>query len=191
MEENKETQKGDAPEQRMTYKEVLQLGIDRYNSPIDRGARINFEPNAVTIELPSGKKYRDQLDAEIVSPKDYDLLCEFLTRKILLEGFTRPYPVGACNRDGVLLQPVEQFNIHQVNRIAKTVDTNLISDGYHTFGELYEHRIELFIALCRRNQDIAWKSLTHSDGSSIEGWFLMGLYETKGEQITYHLPMSY
>ncbi len=28
-------------------------------------------------------------------------------------------------------------------------DTNLISDGYHTFGELYEHRIANFIALCK------------------------------------------
>lgn len=28
-------------------------------------------------------------------------------------------------------------------------NTNLISDGYHTFGELYEHRIMNFIALCK------------------------------------------
>lgn len=28
-------------------------------------------------------------------------------------------------------------------------DTNLISDGYHTFGELYEHRIINFVTLCK------------------------------------------
>lgn len=71
------------------------------------------------------------------------------------------------------------------------VDINLISDGYHTFGELYEHRIELFIALCARNTDVAWKSKLHHGGTSIEGWFIMGLYQVKGFQITYHLPMSY
>jgi hypothetical protein len=27
------------------------------------------------------------------------------------------------------------------------INTNQISDGYHTFGELYDHRISLFIAL--------------------------------------------
>ena len=26
------------------------------------------------------------------------------------------------------------------------IDTNLISDGYHTFGELYDHRFALFLA---------------------------------------------
>lgn len=34
------------------------------------------------------------------------------------------------------------------------VDTNQISDGYHTFGELYEHRIALFRALCSMQLEI-------------------------------------
>lgn len=39
-----------------------------------------------------------------------------------------------------------------VNWIIKqnpNMDTNLISDWYHTFWELYKHRIHLFIALCK------------------------------------------
>jgi len=78
------------------------------------------------------------------------------------------------------------------------VDTNLISDGYHTFGELYEHRITLFLALGRvlnerREEDescITWKSVSHSDGSIWGGWFIAGIGLEKGKQITYHLPMS-
>lgn len=73
------------------------------------------------------------------------------------------------------------------------VETNSISDGFHTFGELYEHRIELFIALCRvyseRVMTIAWRSKIHSDGSSFDGWFVLGLDYGK-DQITYHLPIS-
>lgn len=73
-----------------------------------------------------------------------------------------------------------------------------VSDGYHTFDELYAHRIELFMSLCfqiYQNNDHAdmmpvWKSLEHSDGTSIEGWFVMGIYTEKGKQITYHLPES-
>ena len=70
-----------------------------------------------------------------------------------------------------------------------------ISDGYHTFGELYDHRFALFAALCRSIAEddsypvsMVWKSRAHSDGSKFEGWFIMGLVTEPGKQITYHLP---
>lgn len=76
-------------------------------------------------------------------------------------------------------------------------ETEDISDGYHTFKELYSHRIELFIALCNtmdRHRDVStppiWKSKKHSDGSSWEGWFICGIGKDKGKQITYHLPLE-
>lgn len=74
-------------------------------------------------------------------------------------------------------------------------NTDLISDGYHTFGELYEHRITLYIALCKLiteipNHSTVWRSILHSDGTTFDGWFLLGVCVTKGEQITYHLPLS-
>lgn len=71
-------------------------------------------------------------------------------------------------------------------------DTNKISDGYHTFGELYEHRFRLFIALIQYASDYVytWKSKSHSDGTMYEGWFIAGIGVEKGEQITYHLPIS-
>ncbi len=68
-----------------------------------------------------------------------------------------------------------------------------IGDGYHTFDELYEHRITLFIALCKQvfyTDRIVWRSKLHSDGSSYDGWFILGINVEKGEQITYHLPLS-
>ena len=78
-----------------------------------------------------------------------------------------------------------------VNVLAQGTDTNKISDGYHTFGELYEHRITLFIALCKLiRQGNTWRSKKHSDGSEFEGWFIMGINTAPGEQISYHLPLS-
>lgn len=72
--------------------------------------------------------------------------------------------------------------------------TDLLSDGYHTFGELYEHRIQLFVTLCRTlalcdelNIPI-WKAKHHADGSSYPGWFIMGIHTLPGRQISYHLP---
>lgn len=76
--------------------------------------------------------------------------------------------------------------------------TELLSDGHHTFGELYEHRFKLFMALCKmitRNPSLkktlpVWKSKMHSDGSFFKGWFIMGIGKEKGKQITYHLPLA-
>lgn len=88
-----------------------------------------------------------------------------------------------------------------LNTLIKGVDTDKISDGYHTFGELYEHRCALFIVLARTidNWDRSlnaqgangiWRSKRHSDGSEYDGWFLLGMHKKKGEQISYHIPMK-
>lgn len=83
----------------------------------------------------------------------------------------------------------------------------VVSDGYHTFEELYDHRITLFIALCRtlvwavRNQDMyegdtpgryedVWRSKVNGDGSTWKDYFILGINKEPGEQITYHLPLS-
>lgn len=73
-----------------------------------------------------------------------------------------------------------------------TVNTNNISDGCHTFGELYDHRAKLFSIIC--NQDFicedAWKSRLHSDGTMFDGYFIVGINTPKG-QATYHYEMKY
>src|SRR5688500_15781523 len=72
-----------------------------------------------------------------------------------------------------------------------TEETDFISDGYHTFGELYEHRNNLFIKLCKTHPEIpTWRSKLHSDGTGFDGWFIIGMYKEKGKQISYHLPLS-
>lgn len=64
-----------------------------------------------------------------------------------------------------------------------------VSDGYHTFNELYAHRIALFIALAVTHSHIAWRSMKHDDGSEYEGWFIAGMHLPTGD-ISYHLPES-
>lgn len=65
-----------------------------------------------------------------------------------------------------------------------------VRDGYHSFDELYEHRILLFIALVTATELRSWRSFKHDDGSSTDGWFIAGLELTTGT-ITYHLPEKY
>lgn len=67
-------------------------------------------------------------------------------------------------------------------------------DGYHSFTELYEHRILLWITCCYMalaNRQEVWKSINHSDGSTYAGWFVLGMNSEAGKQITYHVPVKY
>ena len=67
----------------------------------------------------------------------------------------------------------------------------IISDGYHTFSELYEHKNKLFITLLNMlgNGDFhVWKSHRHSDNEQCEaGWFIAGF----SDKLSYHLPIEY
>ena len=67
-----------------------------------------------------------------------------------------------------------------------------VSDGYHTFDELYEHRHLLFILLVSTNQWYLkpWKSKLHDDGPMYPGWFIAGTTLPSGP-ISYHLPLEY
>jgi hypothetical protein len=65
--------------------------------------------------------------------------------------------------------------------------TGEVSDGYHTFDELYEHRCTLFLALMQAHPDRSWVSTKHNDGSKWDGWFVAGMRLPTGD-VTYHLP---
>lgn len=60
---------------------------------------------------------------------------------------------------------------------------NDISDGYHTFDELYDHRCLLFVNLClMQPEKCAYK---HDD--DFGDWFCLYLETPKG-QVSYHIP---
>lgn len=70
------------------------------------------------------------------------------------------------------------------------VDVEKISDGYHTFEDLYEQRLILSAALAK-NTPYAWKSKRHEDGSVPfgGGWFIMG-FDTDDGCYTYHYELK-
>jgi len=75
--------------------------------------------------------------------------------------------------------------------------TAATSDGFHTFAELYEHRSALFLyALSQASEDNdAWYTTEHEDGSMFDGYFLAGMDVRTGydiwERVTYHLELKY
>ena len=85
-------------------------------------------------------------------------------------------------------------------------DTNYISDGSHTYGELYHHRAVLFASLVsivtkahlltsyNKNDTqepiYCWKSKLHDDGTMFDGYFIVGIKTWEG-MATYHYDMKY
>jgi len=69
-------------------------------------------------------------------------------------------------------------------------DMGKVSDGYHTFNELYEHRNLLFLNLAASNPEIAFKTRLDDKKEKYGGWFILGI-NTEYGQITYHLPEKY
>ena len=65
-----------------------------------------------------------------------------------------------------------------------------ISDGYHTFGELYYHRMILFSIICKQNKGLAWKSWLHNDGTMFDGYFIVGISTPEG-QYSYHYSAEF
>ncbi len=66
-------------------------------------------------------------------------------------------------------------------------DIGNVSDGYHTFDELYAHRVQLFLGLMLSHPEMSWVSNLHHDGSKFDGWLLAGMMLPTGD-ISYHVP---
>lgn len=85
----------------------------------------------------------------------------------------------------------------ELMRLAPAVDAVVLpeggignlSDGYHTFNELYHHRAILFSVICNTYSGVAWKSKKHHDGSMFDGMFIVGI-ETPQGQATYHYDID-
>jgi len=66
-------------------------------------------------------------------------------------------------------------------------DSDKVSDGVHTFGDMYKIRDFLFISLMRRFPDRSFRSLRHDDGTFREGMFIAGVLLPTGKQVTVHM----
>ena len=75
------------------------------------------------------------------------------------------------------------------NKLLLPCDVSAVSDGYHTFDELYTHRTALWALILTCNKEIAFKTKLNDMGEQLGGWFIAGLNTGHG-QLTYHLPDS-
>lgn len=89
------------------------------------------------------------------------------------------------------LQNKEQikYNPNDLYKLVSQKEVENISDGYHTFKELYHHRAILFSVICNSNKDISWKSKKHNDGTMYDDMFIVGINTSKGIA-TYHYHLK-
>lgn len=101
----------------------------------------------------------------------------------------------------LLFDKVEIDNSHNIalNKINKYIEhmdsdiRQLVSDSYHTFGELYYFRHVLFATILNSNKDKSWKSLKHHNDEEFpmfDGMFIAGI-NTEYGQFTFHIEIEY
>lgn len=110
---------------------------------------------------------------------------------------------------GIDPKKVTAHNVNQtIQKFSKEemLDTEDISDWYHSFWELYKHRFHLYIALCKSIQE--WnrseygfseytviRSRIHKDWLNVwadwKMFLLMMVNDETWEQISYHLDNEY
>ena len=80
----------------------------------------------------------------------------------------------------------------QICKIAGIDNIGDLSDGYHTFNELYYQRCVLFATIVNSHKQKAWKTRRHEDGELCfgGGWFLVTV-ETPAGAYGYHYEDKY
>lgn len=86
------------------------------------------------------------------------------------------------------LKPLITEEIGMENETPTVIDGST-SDGYHTFDELYDHRMVLFSIILNTHKDISWKSLKHHDGTMYDDYYICGINTPEGPY-TFHYHMD-
>lgn len=80
----------------------------------------------------------------------------------------------------------------ELKEAKEKIESGDLSDGYHTFNQLYHQRAMLFATIVNQNSDKAWKTHKHEDGEPCfgGGWFLVTIDTPQGAY-GYHYEDKY
>ena len=104
-----------------------------------------------------------------------------------------------CDRDGgECADHVQHFALDGVPA-GEEIRMKDVSDGHHSFRDLYMHRMALTLALAHSGPGRAWRTKLHhpDDSPMFEGMFLVGielaeaLHDDQGGLILYHHKLQY
>lgn len=127
-----------------------------------------------------------------------DEAIEIYEKKI--KSIERSYARGAwadCGHKTSLMAVAADYRqlaewLRELKEIKNQIDSGELSDGYHTFNQLYHQRAMLFATIVNQNSDKAWKTHKYEDGEPCfgGGWFLVTVDTPKGAY-GYHYEDKY
>lgn len=84
------------------------------------------------------------------------------------------------------------MNLEELQKLVDQIgnEKGEISDGSHSFNELYYHRMILFSVITRSFKSKCWKSWLHEDGTMFDDYFIVGICTPDGDY-TYHYHKDY
>lgn len=135
-----------------------------------------------------------QISAPMERERTVTAMAEYIERETFLKDIEERYclPCKEAGRDhsGCKCRACWVDDMRGDVIDAPAADVKKMSDGYHTFADLYEQRLILSAALAKNNPH-AWKSKRHEDGSVPfgGGWFIMG-FDTDEGCYTYHYELK-
>lgn len=154
------------------------------------------------------KKLEEYVSAEAVEGKKNGSKLDVISRELAMERIANDNVVGGMER-------IKEYNnskeyneyLEGISDAITTIfcdvpsaetetngDMGEVSDGYHTFNQLYHQRAVLFATIVKQNKEKAWKSWKHKDGKfcfdSNKEWFIVGVDTPEGSY-TYHYEKKY
>lgn len=145
--------------------------VDQKNGDFDHRAifyALNIDGSRIEIDL-----YQAEINGSFVD----------ITKEMYLD--QRKSRINGTMDD----RPDESVSHSAVSKINKQIDnlktSKNISDGNHTFDELYYHRMMLFSIICNTYKDVAWKSWKHDDDTMYDDSFIVGVSLPNGDY-SYH-----
>ena len=152
-------------------------------------------------------EYKDQVECMMIGFRDHGLYYQYTKQEYLDKFMPKDIKkylvtegelvnVNYAEFTGVLLDKDGNYHKYPLSEITVITDPGNISDGYHTFNELYEYRLlynaAFFNELARRGVCDVHKSKRHSDGEIPFGdpkWFIV-VAELPTGQISNHYEMK-
>lgn len=177
--------------------EVMVTNDDMYRNPylvfnvfIDRYAFEKDNTNSLYLRDDTGLPYL------IVLGTGNDRLTDNEGRNWYNTGYKIPESVIETIPDPVEYDNTDENSelVNYINGIIndEEVDADNVSDGYHTFNELYNDRTKLFAVILNSHPEVSWKCRRHANKKDKmpEGMFIAGINTPEG-QFTYHQKLSY
>ena len=134
-------------------------------------------------------------DEELEATRELNGVESNLSEEEILKILSKEVNVTFYDYDYAVQSLLDLYNKEKEKRkeLERKIQDGTLSDGCHSFNDLYYQRCVLFATICNLNKEKSWKSKRHNDGEKCfdsDDWFIVGVNTPQGSY-TYHYEMKY